>query len=49
MNMTLGGYKILVAKLGNTDNPLNYDKPIGRVIQIRKPDGGIQNQTLMDH
>mgnify|MGYP003676864286 CR=1 FL=1 len=39
----------LDAMLGNTDNPLNYDVPVGRVIQIRTPDGGIQNQTLRDH
>jgi hypothetical protein len=37
------------AMLDNTDAPSNHDTPIGRVVQIRTSDGGIQNQTLRDH
>ncbi|PCI71278.1 MAG: hypothetical protein COB38_06030 [Gammaproteobacteria bacterium] len=37
------------AAMGNTNDPSDFDMPIGRVIQIRTADGGIQNQTLRDH
>ncbi len=37
------------AALGNTNDPSNYDTPVGRVVQLRTSDGGIQNKTLRDH